>query len=318
MKTCNRGIAMSKAQYVVLLNSDTVVTPGWLDGLVACAESDQRIAFVNPLTNESGNTSVRLAPGLSAFTMARRVSDIAKRNYPDITTGVGMCMLLRRSALELIGAFDPIYLDSYCEESDLCMRLTEAGFRVVAADDVYIYHKGLGSHNEAQRDERYTRNRKIFDQRWEPAFLRDWNAYVRNDPLQHIRHSVLQGTLSRDEAAAETMRLIEEGRRSLGMGRALATASNGGGYAALAGALRRPHSRPQEDVLLEREIRRHSHPPLRFEQRALAYPTASYVTSLPKGAARQAEDHVPGRRNAAVRGRDFNRPTRARDAARRS
>jgi asparagine synthase (glutamine-hydrolysing) len=281
VQTCNRGIAMSNADYVVLLNSDTIVTPGWLDGLVACAESDSRIAFVNPLTNESGNTSVRLAPGLSVFTMARRIADIAQRDYPDLTTGVGMCMLLRRSALELVGAFDPVYGQSYCEESDLCMRLTEAGFRVVAADDVYIYHKGLGSHDEQQRNERYTGNRKIFDARWEPAFLRDWGAYMRNDPLQHIRHRVLQGTLSPAEAPGVTDALVDEGRRALGLRHAISAAQRAKGDSPLWGTVGSAMAPDREAALLERNIHRLANPPLRFEERALAYPTPGYVTSLP-------------------------------------
>jgi GT2 family glycosyltransferase len=282
VQTCNRGVAMSRADYVVLLNSDTIVTPGWLNGLVACAESDKRIAFVNPLTNESGNTSVRLAPGLSAFTMARRIADITERKYPDITTGVGMCMLLRRSALDLVGAFDPIYRDSYCEESDLCMRLTEAGFRVVAADNVYIYHKGLGSHNEAQRSERYTRNRKIFDSRWEPVFLRDWDAYIRNDPLQYIRNRVLTGTFTPDEAPHVTAALVAYGRRTLGLRHALSLETRGLAPAVLVGTLGATMPPEAEALLLKRNVHRLAHPPVRFEQRAIALPTPGYVNALPE------------------------------------
>jgi len=280
--TCNRGIAMSNADYIVLLNSDTIVTPGWLDRLVACAESDDKIAFVNPLTNESGNTSVRLAPGLNAFTMARRIADITTRSYPNVTTGVGMCMLLRRSAIALVGAFDPIYRESYCEESDLCMRLTESGFRVVVADDVYIYHKGLGSHSEAQRSERYERNRKIFDSRWEPAFLRDWDAYVRNDPLQSVRDRVLAGTLSPTEEPEVTPSLIDDGRRLLGMKHALSIDPHSVSALTHACTLGSTMAPAGEAALLERNVQRLISPPARFEHRTLAYPTPGYVASLPR------------------------------------
>ena len=152
VQNCIGGMKRSTADYLVLLNSDTVVAPGWLERMVACAESDPNIAVVNPLTNESGNTSVRLAPGLNLLTMAQRIAELSRRDYPDITTAVGMCMLFRRTALDQFGGFDPAYKNAYCEESDLCMRFTEAGLRVVAADDAFIYHKGWASYEGAARD----------------------------------------------------------------------------------------------------------------------------------------------------------------------
>ena len=283
LATCNRGISLSVADYVILLNSDTVVTPGWLEGLLSCAESDKRIAFVNPLTNESGNTSIRMAPGTSVFAMARKVRAESRRDYPALTTGVGMCMLICRSALNLLGPFDPIYLDAYCEESDLCMRFTESGFRVVAADDVYIYHKGLGSHNEPQRKLRYERNRKIFDQRWELPFLRDWSRYLAKDPLQAIRHRSLKGTITPGELTQELIATIEAKQDRLDTSNALSACADGRHIGPALSIL------PQHlawgshrDALREWAVGRLARPAVQFDERALSYPTRKYVNSLPK------------------------------------
>ena len=51
VKTANAGLALTTAPYVCVLNSDTLVTAGWLERLVRCAESDPAIMVVNPISN---------------------------------------------------------------------------------------------------------------------------------------------------------------------------------------------------------------------------------------------------------------------------
>ena len=50
-KSANRGLKSARADWVVLLNSDTLVTTGWLEGLLRCASSDSRIRAVGPMSN---------------------------------------------------------------------------------------------------------------------------------------------------------------------------------------------------------------------------------------------------------------------------
>jgi len=51
VKSCNIGLSLGSAPYVLLMNSDVVVIPGWLHRMLECADSDPRIASINPLTN---------------------------------------------------------------------------------------------------------------------------------------------------------------------------------------------------------------------------------------------------------------------------
>src|SRR5687768_12502301 len=64
VKNCNKGMAMGKAPFALLLNSDVIVTPRWLEGLLEAAEMDKRTAAVNPLTNYAANINLPIAPGL--------------------------------------------------------------------------------------------------------------------------------------------------------------------------------------------------------------------------------------------------------------
>lgn len=185
LASCNGAMSQGDSDYVLLLNSDVLVSPGWLERLLAHAESDPRIAAVNPLSNRADNIDLPMAPGASYLAMNEYLAT-ARRGYcHDVVTGVGFCLLLRRSALRQVGLFDPIYGHGYCEESDLCMRLIAAGFRTVVAEDVYTYHRGGGSFSDGH--ERYLRNRRLFDQRWGAEYRRQFRAFRRADPLQPTR-----------------------------------------------------------------------------------------------------------------------------------
>ncbi|MDT8322159.1 MAG: glycosyltransferase [Xanthomonadales bacterium] len=184
LRSCNRAIAASETDAVVLLNSDVVVTPGWLDRLLACLGTDTSIASVNPLTNRAAQIALPMVPGANFLGMDERLAARPVR-CRDVVTGVGFCMLLRRRALDEVGLFDEVYGRGYCEESDLCMRLVRAGWRTVVAENVYVYHRGGVSF--ADRDARYTANRQIFDKRWKREYRRQFRQFRRADPLGPVR-----------------------------------------------------------------------------------------------------------------------------------
>ena len=185
IKSCNLGTALGSAPYVLLLNSDVVVTPGWLERMLECADSDSRIASVNPLTNYASQINLPLAPGANFFGMDEALREHSPRDFPDVVTGVGFCLLLRRLALEDVGFLDGVYGRGYCEDSDLCMRLTTRGYRTVVADHVYVYHKGRSTFTD--RSERYKRNRRIFDTRWAQEYSKQFKAFQKADPLASVR-----------------------------------------------------------------------------------------------------------------------------------
>ena len=185
VKSCNLGMTKGTAPYVLLLNSDVVVTPNWLARLIACAESDSLIASVNPLTNHAAQIDLPMLPGANFYDMDVYLAQHAPCHYPDVVTGVGFCMLLRRKALEHVSLFDEIYGQGYCEESDLCMRLTTQGYRTVVADNVYVYHQGGASFSDNLA--RYRRNRKLFDERWKKAYWQQFRAYRKRNPLKPIK-----------------------------------------------------------------------------------------------------------------------------------
>ena len=146
--TVNRGFAETEGD-VVLLNSDTIVTRGWLDKIRICAESDPQIATITPFSNNAeicsypelcGNHD--WVPGDDPEFANRALELVSRREYPALPTGVGFCMYIRRAVLHAIGNFDAQYGLGYGEENDFCRRLVAAGYRNVLLDDTFIAHVG--------------------------------------------------------------------------------------------------------------------------------------------------------------------------------
>jgi GT2 family glycosyltransferase len=150
--SCNDAFAAAGRHDVVLVNSDVVVGPEWLHRMSEAARSSNTVATVSALTNHGSILSVPnrnhpgpLPAGLSVDDAARRVASAAARTRPVLPTGVGHCLYVTRTALDVVGGFDPVFAPGYGEEVDFCLRAAEHGLLNVLADDVFVYHKGGSS-----------------------------------------------------------------------------------------------------------------------------------------------------------------------------
>lgn len=153
-KSVNKGLRASTADYVITLNSDAIVTRGWLKGLIRCALSDRQIGIVGPMSNaaswqnvphlldETKNFAVNELPlGMDADAMASLVSRASARLYPRVPFVNGFCFLISRAVVRAIGYLDEkAFPTGYGEENDYCLRAADAGFNLVIADDTYVFH----------------------------------------------------------------------------------------------------------------------------------------------------------------------------------
>ncbi len=149
----NGAMAAAEPADVVILNSDCTVAEGWIDGLRDAAQTDSRVATVSALTN---NGTIVTVPGNEARAprlpqqwrledAASAISARALRIRPRLPTAVGHCMLIRRSALELVGDFDLTFTPGYGEEVDFSQRCLQRGLCHILADEVYVHHEGGAS-----------------------------------------------------------------------------------------------------------------------------------------------------------------------------
>jgi GT2 family glycosyltransferase/glycosyltransferase involved in cell wall biosynthesis len=189
VRTVNIGLRHARGD-VVVLNSDTAVTDGWLDSLAAVAALGD-VATVTPLT--SHGSICTLPPSvIEAFALesanpridecATFVREQSLGLRPEVITGVGFCMYVTRLSLDLCGFLDEdTFGRGYGEEVDFCLRASRVGLRHLVDDATFVYHRGGVSFGEGQ-SEGWTRSSAILDGRY--PFFRPSNTRERvNDPL---------------------------------------------------------------------------------------------------------------------------------------
>jgi GT2 family glycosyltransferase len=195
VETANRGMQLA-AGNVVLLNSDTVVTAGWLRGLQRCLASDPAIATATPWTNNGEIVSIpefcRANPvPRDPDAVAAVIGAAGPAAYPDIPTAVGFCMAIARQAIDRIGLFDAeLFGKGYGEENDFCMRARAAGFRNVLCDDVYIVHLGGRSFGPTGLKPGEDSMRRLLSRH--PGYMAIVEDFIANDPLGPRRREILE------------------------------------------------------------------------------------------------------------------------------
>jgi GT2 family glycosyltransferase/glycosyltransferase involved in cell wall biosynthesis/predicted nucleic acid-binding Zn-ribbon protein len=214
----NQGLRRSLGDYVVLLNSDTVVTPDWLDRMIACGESDRRIGLVGPLSNAATWQSVpeiisngefaenKLPEGWTVADMGRLVTGYSARLYPRIPFLNGFCLMIKRQVIEQIGYFDEeVFGRGYGEENDYGLRALEAGWQLAVAEDSYVYHAQSRSYSHERRKELCTYAGKALAEKHGQQVIDEGVAVCRYD-------RVLEGVRARCNVMIMRQQFIEEGR----------------------------------------------------------------------------------------------------------
>jgi GT2 family glycosyltransferase len=203
----NVAIAATAPADIVLLNSDCLVTEGWFASLHAAAYSDSRVATATALTNAGTIVSVpdrnrpllQLPEGAEVELMAAAVRSESLRAYPDLPTCIGHCVYIRRTAIDLVGAFDEGFSPGYEEEVDFSQRCILHGLRHVLADDTFVYHHQAASFGgEGQAALRRRHNHAIIGERYRyyPAWVRQTSEEARS-PLARslsVASIALRGT----------------------------------------------------------------------------------------------------------------------------
>lgn len=188
------------ADYIIILNNDTIVDKNLVNELVKTAESDEKIGIVVPkiyfaagfefhkdrYQKEERGRVIWYAGGIMDWQNVighhRGVDEVDHGQYDrqeDTELTSGCCMLMKREMFEKVGVFDERYY-LYYEDSDLSVRAKREGFKIIYAPKAVLWHKNAGSaegSGSALQDYYITRNRLIFGTRYAP--LRSKLALIR-------------------------------------------------------------------------------------------------------------------------------------------
>ncbi|MHB1338504.1 MAG: glycosyltransferase [Bellilinea sp.] len=160
----NIGMKASQSPYFVLLNSDTLVGPEWIDRMYRAMNIENKHGVVGPLSNtaswqsvpnlsDNGDWAANVLPkNITASDMSKLVAKYSGCIFPEVPLLNGFCLMVRKDVTNEIGYFDEEnFGQGYGEEDDFNLRAESTGWKKVIADDVYIYHSQSKSYSHSRR-----------------------------------------------------------------------------------------------------------------------------------------------------------------------
>jgi GT2 family glycosyltransferase/tetratricopeptide (TPR) repeat protein len=176
---CNQGAARAREGVVVFLNSDTIVSSGWLDELLAPFEVGD-VGAVGPRSdNVSGRQKALAVPdpqedprAFIEFAESWRTSHLGQTS--EARRLIGFCLAVRASSFRALGGFDERFEIGGFEDDDLCRRLHQSKLRLLIAHGSFVHHRGHASFDANAVDWRVTQveNRVRFEAKWGADALR--------------------------------------------------------------------------------------------------------------------------------------------------
>jgi len=171
---------------ILLLNSDTQVTAGFLDEMIDVLYGDKKLGAVSPRSN---NASIATLPLWSAvkkgiepdksYAFYKSISPKMPR-YTIAPVVHGFCMLIRRQCIKKYGLFDPIFGKGYGEEVDFCLRIAQGGWLVAFCNHAYVFHMEARSFGSEQKGRLMDEHNKIIWQRY-PSYRQAVRDYMEHE-----------------------------------------------------------------------------------------------------------------------------------------
>jgi GT2 family glycosyltransferase/SAM-dependent methyltransferase len=157
LRNCNSAAQHARGRWLVLLNNDTQVTPGWLTGLIEALNGPNvgavgpRIVYPNGALQEAGVRILR--EGRVEMLGLNDEPESPRWSYErDVDYVSGACLMLDTALFREFGGFDEDLAPAYCEDLDLCLRIRQRGLRIVYTPSAEIIHHlskssdGMGNH----------------------------------------------------------------------------------------------------------------------------------------------------------------------------
>jgi predicted SAM-dependent methyltransferase len=195
----NQGLARAEGAFVVLLNNDLLVPPGWLSALMRQLNTLPHAGAVGPMGSGIGGKQDYAAiygplpyitpegSGRHGFLdFAARWESVARGTFTEAKSLSGSCLFMRTELLRALGG-----LDEGCrmgaDDADLSLRLRLQGYRLYVAEDVFVHHYDhvtfAALDSEAQQRAADTAW-EHFAQKWRDVGV-DWDTLFMNETRWH-------------------------------------------------------------------------------------------------------------------------------------
>jgi O-antigen biosynthesis protein len=173
----NIGMKKATGEYIILLNNDVRVTPGWIERLMYHAKPDT-VGLVGPVTNSIGNESkieidynwnnARQIEEKSAhYTYAHWGETLKLRNI------AAFAWIMSRKVYKKIGGLDERFGRGLFEDDDYCVRVGKAKLDIFCAEDAFVHHYGGASTNWGSPEFQllFNTNKEKFEKKWKTKWI---------------------------------------------------------------------------------------------------------------------------------------------------
>lgn len=167
----NVGLSEATGDYLVVLNNDTEVSPGWIWRSLKHFYRNSNLGILGPSTNNCGNEGrVKLRGNPNDW-----LSEVVPRfnfrvpHLLEVNTAAFFCVFIPRKVYEEVGMISTDYGRGYFEDDDYCRRVQSLGYQIGIARDVFVHHK-MGASFDLLEDSEKTRlfnsNKAIYEAKW--------------------------------------------------------------------------------------------------------------------------------------------------------
>ncbi|RUR01338.1 glycosyltransferase family 2 protein [Labedella endophytica] len=236
---CNRAATEldTSDNDILLLNSDTITTPGFLEEMSGVLHASDTHGVVCARSNNATIVSIphygRVPKTPRTIERTAAVHSALKDRLPRFSISPvahGFCFLVRRELIRSYGLFDEIYAPGYGEENDFCLRVNAHGHLSLIANRALVFHAGSMSFDGEKRMALRSSHEKIVVSRY-PFYTDAVQQYLWRDidPVDHFADAMMPGddvpTVFLDVDALEGGRLPADAERIIDAARERASAT---------------------------------------------------------------------------------------------
>jgi GT2 family glycosyltransferase len=188
---CNQGLSLAGGDDLVLLNNDTIVPPGWLDGLQRHLRNPE-VGLVGPVTNRIGNEAeidVDYETWAEFLTFAERRAAAHSGEWLEIRAPAMFCLAMRRQTYVQLGPLDERYEVGLLEDDDYADRARSAGYQLRCVEDVLVHHFGEASFGKLVPTGEHARILAANKDRYREKWGQPWEPYGRRRNIRYERET---------------------------------------------------------------------------------------------------------------------------------
>lgn len=187
----NNGMKLSKSDYVLLLNTDCILTKNAIEKMMNAMSKNKKIGLLSPISSNAANLTLEMFKGFNYSTMNDLLESKFSGKIFDACTVVGNCLMISRECINKVGYLDTAYGLGYGEETDYQFQAMEKGFEAKVLIDTYVFHKSEASFGTSkEKQERLKKNRDLFFSRWKNQYDKAMEKYKNNDPIEYILNNI--------------------------------------------------------------------------------------------------------------------------------